>query len=233
MLANIKIENLLFFDIETVSQEAGFENLDESSQGLWQRKHQFLRNEVEGEFSNSYQNNAAIYAEFGKIVCISCGFFVGAEFRVKSFYGENEQVLLQDFSHLLESTKYILCGHNIKEFDVPYICRRMLINQVPLPRLLDIAGKKPWEVDFVDSLQLWKFGDFKAYTSLNLLANIFKIPTPKDDIDGSQVGQVFWQEKDLDRIVIYCQKDVVTVARLIQRWKNEPLLTEENLKIIK
>ena len=232
MLQHIQLDKLLFFDIETVSQKAHFESLPESLQKLWQHKHQFLRNVEELDYAQSYESNAAIYAEFGKIVCISCGFFVGREFRVKSFYGDDELKLLQDFSSLLESTKYILCGHNIKEFDVPYLCRRLLINQLPLPRVLDVAGRKPWEVDFVDSLQLWKFGDYKAYTSLNLLANIFEIPTPKDDIDGSQVGPVYWVDKDLQRIVTYCQKDVVTVARLFQKWKQEDLLEDKDVQII-
>jgi hypothetical protein len=232
MLNHVQLEKLMFFDIETVSQSAAFDTLEEPLQKLWGRKHLFLRNVELEDFQTSYTQNAAIYAEFGKIVCISCGFFVGNEFRVKSFFGEDEKEVLREFSTLLDSTKYVLCGHNIKEFDVPYICRRMLINQIPLPRVLDVAGKKPWEVDFVDTLQLWKFGDYKAYTSLNLLANIFTIPTPKDDIDGSMVGQVYWQEKDLERIVTYCQKDVVTVARLIQKWKGEDLLKDEDVSII-
>jgi hypothetical protein len=232
MLNHVQLEKLMFFDIETVSQSAAFDTLEEPLQKLWGRKHLFLRNVELEDFQTSYTQNAAIYAEFGKIVCISCGFFVGNEFRVKSFFGEDEKEVLREFSTLLDSTKYVLCGHNIKEFDVPYVCRRMLINQIPLPRVLDVAGKKPWEVDFVDTLQLWKFGDYKAYTSLNLLANIFTIPTPKDDIDGSMVGQVYWQEKDLERIVTYCQKDVVTVARLIQKWKGEDLLKDEDVSII-
>jgi 3'-5' exonuclease len=232
MLKHVQIEKLLFFDIETVSQKKSYTVLEEPVQKLWGHKHQYLRNEEENDFNSSYANNAAIYAEFGKIICISCGFFVGNEFRVKSFYGDDEKEVLLAFASLLESTKYILCGHNIKEFDVPYICRRLLINQLPLPRVLDIGGKKPWEVDYVDTLQLWKFGDYKAYTSLNLLANIFNIPTPKDDIDGSMVGQVYWQENDLNRIVLYCQKDVVSVARLVQKWKGEELLRDEDVQII-
>lgn len=233
MLPHINLDKLLFFDIETVSQVDDFNSLQEPMQKLWSRKHQFLKNVETSDFETSYLQNAAIYAEFGKVVCISCGFFVGEEFRIKSFYGDDEKEILIAFSELLESTKYTLCGHNIKEFDVPYICRRMLIHQVPLPRVLDVAGKKPWEVDFVDTLQLWKFGDYKAYTSLNLLAAIFHIPTPKDDIDGSMVGQVYWEEKDLERIVSYCQKDVVTVARLIQQWKQVPILEDSAISIIK
>lgn len=228
MIDQIAPHRLLFFDIETVSVSPHLNELSPKLQALWEHKHQFVGQENQTP-EDSYQDRAAIYAEFGKIVCISCGFFVGDEFRLKSFYGEDEKTILKDFSLLLSDTQYILCGHNIKEFDVPYLCRRMLINHISLPSVLNIAGKKPWEVQFVDTMQLWKFGDFKHYTSLNLLAEIFEIPTPKDDIDGSQVGEVFWKYKDLERIKVYCEKDVVTVARLIQRWKGSAVLKNEDI----
>lgn len=228
MIEQIAIHRLLFFDIETVSIYAHFNELSNNMQALWERKHNFVSQEGQS-LEESFENRAAIYAEFGKIVCISCGFFVGDEFRVKSFHGNDELLILKDFGQLLIDTNYILCGHNIKEFDVPYLCRRMLINGLALPPVLNIAGKKPWEVQFVDTMQLWKFGDFKHYTSLNLLAEIFNIPTPKDDIDGSQVGEVYWKEQDVERIKVYCEKDVVTVARLIQRWKGAHLLQDKDV----
>lgn len=231
-MQNIPLHKLLFFDVETVSQQKDFLKLRTDLQELWQHKHQFLRKDDDETFEVSYQNNAAIYAEFGKIVCISCGYFNGKEFRIKSFYSNNEKQLLQEFANMLNSTRFILCGHNIKEFDVPYVCRRMLVNAIKLPNVLNVAGKKPWEVDFIDTLQLWKFGDYKSYTSLNLLAAIFDIPTPKDDIDGSMVGKVYWQDEDLPRIVAYCQKDVVTVVRLLQKWQQEPLLEDDNVIVV-
>ncbi|MFT6013480.1 MAG: DNA polymerase elongation subunit (family B) [Chitinophagales bacterium] len=231
MLKHLNLEKLLFFDIETVSYKAHYNELSLAMQALWQHKHQFVA-KPEENFESSYTNKAAIYAEYGKIVCISCGFFVNDEFRIKSFANEDEATLLEEFSALLLDTRFILCGHNIKEFDVPYVCRRLLIKGLSLPRVLDVAGKKPWEVDYIDTLQLWKFGDFKHYTSINLLANIFDIPTPKDDIDGSQVGKVFWEENDLERIVEYCQKDVITVARLVQKWKGDSLLKDEDIHVI-
>lgn len=231
MLNKVNLHKLLFFDIETVSDKKDFTELSPALQDLWKHKHQFVAKE-HNDFNLSYEEKAAIYAEFGKIVCISCGFFVGNEFRIKSFSSESEKQILMDFAQLLNETHYILCGHNIKEFDVPYVCRRMLIQGLVLPSVLDVAGKKPWEVDYIDTLQLWKFGDFKHYTSINLLATIFDIPTPKDDIDGSQVGQVYWKESALDRIVEYCQKDVVSVARLIQRWKKVELLNDNDIQVI-
>lgn len=228
MIDQLAIHRLLFFDIETVSISSTFNELSANMQSLWERKH--LHASQEGQtLEEFFENRAAIFAEFGKIICISCGFFVGDEFRIKSFYGDDESSILQDFGQLLCDTNYILCGHNIKEFDVPYLCRRMLVHGIALPNVLNIAGKKPWEVQFVDTMQLWKFGDFKHYTALNLLAEIFNIPTPKDDIDGSQVGEVYWKNKDLERIKLYCEKDVVSVARLIQRWKGTNILKDADI----
>ena len=174
-------------------------------------------------------------AEFGKIICISVGFFSNEILRLKSFFGDDEKQLLTEFNEMMDNhyshAKFMLCAHNGKEFDFPYIARRNLINGLRLPKLLDIAGKKPWEVNHLDTMELWKFGDRKNYTSLALLANIFNIPTPKDDIDGSDVARVYWEEKDLDRIVTYCQKDVVTVAKLLLRYKGMSLITDDEIII--
>ena len=182
---------------------------------------------------------AGIYAEFGKIICISCGLIYGSgeqkKMTLKSFSGDNEAIILHEFSEMLRKwsggeAKY-LCAHNGKEFDFPFLCRRYIINQLPLPSLLNIAGKKPWEIPHLDTMELWKFGDFKSYTSLNLLAHALGISTPKDDIDGSMVWEVYWHHKNLPRIVNYCQKDVVTVAQIFLRLNNESLLKPEQIEI--
>ncbi|MGB1248184.1 MAG: 3'-5' exonuclease [Chitinophagales bacterium] len=234
MLHNILIEKILFVDVETVSTAASYDELSQRMQSLWQKKHKNIARDEELSFSESYENNAGIYAEFGRIVCISCGFIHEGVLRIKSFYSHDERELLEGFRALLQANLNLqmLCGHNIKEFDVPYVCRRMLVNGVKLPYILDIAGKKPWEVNFIDTMQLWKFGDYKSYTSLDLLAALFDIPTPKDDIDGSMVGKVFWEENDLERIANYCQKDVVTVVRLFQKYRNEKMLAEEQIVFV-
>lgn len=214
----IPAEQILFLDIETVSQKEFFEDLPEDWQSLWDEKTQWQRQEQGPE--EFYPHRAGILAEFGKVVCISCGFLrkeqEGYKLRVKSFEGEDEKRLLSDFADLLAGAlkHYYLCAHNGKEFDFPYLCRRMLIQGIALPPLLNISGKKPWEVPFIDTLELWKFGDRKNYTSLKLLAAVFDIPTPKDDIDGSMVGAVYWQSHDLERIVRYCEKDVLTLAKV-------------------
>ena len=178
---------------------------------------------------------AGIYAEFGKIICISLGFINGEEFRIKSFYGDNEKELLVEFIALMNSNygnpNKLLCAHNGKEFDFPYLARRIILNGLELPSLLDIAGKKPWEVQHLDTMVLWKFGDYKNYTSLALLAHIFDIPTPKSDMQGSDVARVYWEEKDLDRIVEYCQKDVLTIGQLLLKFKGKPMIKEENIII--
>ena len=181
---------------------------------------------------------AGIYAEFGKIICISVGYLLSTggeerEFHLKSFYDHNEQSVLEEFTALLNKHysqgEHLMCAHNGKEFDFPYLARRILINGLKLPTMLDIAGKKPWEVAHLDTMVLWKFGDFKNYTSLDLLTNIFQIPTPKGDMDGGDVARVYWEDNDLDRIVEYCQKDVIAIAQLILKFKGEPLIKENNI----
>ena len=188
-------------------------------------------------------NRAGIFAEFGKIVCISVGYFLKdnknadkLNFRIKSFSGREEKPILEGFIELLNHPHFNtpevgLAGHNIKEFDVPYICRRALVNGLILPKILDISGRKPWETNFVDTMNLWKFGDYKNYTSLALLTTLFGLPTPKDDIDGSEVGAVFWHQDDVDRITRYCQKDVLAVAQLLLRFKGMPVLDDEDVTI--
>ena len=236
MLNHIDLQKVLFLDIETVSQKPNFEEVDSDVQSLWEEKTQYIRQRDDLTVEESY-GKAGIYAEFGKIVCISVGFIFegegGRSWRAKSFYGDDEAQLLTAFSELLNthynSDEYLLCAHNGKEFDFPYIARRLLINGLKLPYLLDIAGKKPWEVHHLDTMQLWKFGDYKHYTSLKLLANIFGVPTPKDDIDGSQVGDVYWKDQDLERIEKYCRKDVLTVAQILLKYKGEPLLGQEEV----
>jgi hypothetical protein len=194
----------------------------------------------ETSVAEAFANSAGIYSEFGKIVCISVGFiyFKGLEmhFRTKSFAGDNEKTILDDFAQLLTkfctTKEHTLCGHNIKEFDIPYICRRMLINGISLPSVLQISGKKPWEISFIDTLELWKFGDYKNYTSLKLLTAIFGIPTPKDDIDGSQVAGVYYKEKDIERIAVYCQKDVVATTQVFLRIHNIQGFKTENIEFL-
>ncbi len=233
MIDDLNIENVLFLDIETVPATPDYNSLDETMRTLWDKKAGIIgKNDPEQTPADLYER-AGIYAEFGKIVCISCGFMRGSTFRVKSFYGDYEEDILKNFASLLTRSysidKYKLCAHNGKEFDFPYISRRMLINGVKLPPILNAAGKKPWEVKHLDTMELWKFGDYKHYTSLELLAAIFGIPTPKDDIDGSQVGEVYWKEKDLKRIVTYCEKDVLTTAQLLRRYMGLPLIKNDNV----
>ena len=231
--------NTLFLDIETVPQQPSFERLPEDWQKLWELKSQNLLRNKEEETASTIYPRAGIYAEFGKIICISCGFMQGTgdnrKLILKSFAGDDEKILLLAFNDMLnkwsDTGNRFLCAHNGKEFDFPYLCRRMIINGVPIPSLLNIAGKKPWEVSHLDTMELWKFGDFKSYTSLNLLAHTLGIPTPKDDIDGSMVWEVYWKEKNLPRIVTYCQKDVVTVAQILLRLGGESLIREENIEI--
>lgn len=233
MLEKINLNNVLFLDIETVPITYNYASLNEEVRKLWDEK---FKNSMNIESTEKHYKKAGIYAEFSKIICISVGILADKNFRVKSFYGDDEKLILKQFSDLLKKhynkKESLLCAHNGKEFDFPFIARRLLVNGLKLPSLLNIAGKKPWEVNHLDTLELWKFGDYKNYTSLNLLANIFGIKTPKDDIDGSDVARVYYEEKQLDRIVNYCQKDVLTVAQLILRFKGEALIEENNIVAI-
>jgi 3'-5' exonuclease len=238
-MASIPFHNILFLDIETVPQYADYHSLPDDWRDLWDTKSSSLLKYHEGETKESIYPRAGIYAEFGRIICISCGLVQmnGNEKKMvlKSFYGDNESLILAEFSEMLKKwtvgePKH-LCAHNGKEFDFPYLCRRMIINGLPIPAILDTSGKKPWEVNHYDTLELWKFGDFKSYTSLNLLAHVLGIPTPKDDIDGSKVWSVYWLDKDLSRIVTYCQKDVITVAQIFLRLMGEPSIRKENIEI--
>ncbi|MFN5884798.1 MAG: 3'-5' exonuclease [Bacteroidota bacterium] len=236
MLEYLDLTKILVLDIETVPQYHAYDALNEKWQKLWDKKASFLKKNDDEHTSDIY-NRAGIYAEFGKIICISVGFFNRSgnswQFRVKSFYGDDESLVLKEFNILTERhynhPDNLLCGHNAKEFDFPYLCRRMLINGISIPNILNIAGRKPWEVQHLDTMELWKFGDFKSFTSLELLATTFNIPTPKDDIDGSMVWKVYWQDKNLERIATYCQKDVVTVAQLLLRFRGEKLLAESDV----
>ena len=236
MLEKVQLDKVLFLDIETVPQTYNFTDLDAKSKDLFDAKTRFLQNDSK-TIDDVYEERAGIYAEFGKIVCISVGFTTqtstGRQIRMKSFYHDDEETLLKQFKSLLDehySSPYsILCGHNAKEFDFPYICRRMLINGIKLPVALDIAGKKPWEINHLDTMELWKFGDFKAYTSLALLCHVFNIPTPKDDISGADVARVYYEERDLERIKVYCEKDVVALIQLFLRMRGDAIVEEAEI----
>ena len=234
MIEKIQLNNILFLDIETVPESEDFSTLDSEMQTLYEQKTQYQRKD---DFTaEAFYDRAGIWAEFGKIICISVGYFVNKgdirNFRVTSFFGE-EKKILNDFNNLLNNhfslPQHVLCGHNAKEFDFPFIARRMIINGISIPAKLNLFGKKPWEIAHLDTLELWKFGDYKHYTSLKLMCKVLGIPSPKGDIDGSQVGHVFYVEKDIDRIVTYCEKDTIAVAQIFLRLRREELLIEEEI----
>ncbi len=238
MLESLNLENILFLDIETVPMCAEFDQLSDVFKKLWTRKAEFMHKKPEDTATTLY-SRAGIFAEFGKIICISAGVLKITDgkkkFKIKSFYGDDERKILEEFATLLNTyynkKEHLLCAHNGKEFDYPFLSRRMIVNGIKLPALLDLAGKKPWEVSLLDTMELWKFGDYKNYTSLELLAAIFNIPTPKDDIDGSEVSRVYYEEKNLNRIVKYCQKDVLTVAQLLLKYQGKQIIPEDDVVI--
>lgn len=234
---NLKTDltNILFLDIETVPEHKEWSDLSELTQELYAKKTAYQRkDEVTPE---DFYERAGIWAEFGKIICISVAYFTENKgekvLRVTSFSGDNEKQILLDFRTLIKDhfnkPRHLLCAHNGKEFDFPFIARRMIVHQIELPSKLNLFGKKPWEVPHLDTMELWKFGDYKHFTSLQLLTSILGIPSPKDDIDGSDVARVYYEENDLPRIVDYCEKDTITLAQLLLRFNNEELISEENI----
>jgi DNA polymerase elongation subunit (family B) len=241
-----ELQKIMFLDIETVPQTADYKDISPELRHIWEDKFALIQKRMPEKYNDqttaeeAFHTSAGIYSEFGKIVCISVGFiyYQGAEihFRTKSFAGDDEKKLLVDFTTLIvkfcTTRDQTLCGHNIKEFDIPYICRRLLINGLPLPPIFQISGKKPWEINFIDTLELWRFGDYKNYTSLKLLTAVFGIPTPKDDIDGSEVAHVYYQEKDVNRIARYCQKDVLATAQVFLRLKGMELIASDHVQYL-
>jgi DNA polymerase elongation subunit (family B) len=238
MLDNIKVEDVMFLDIETVPESSSYELLSSAMQNLWDKKSKQFRSS--DQTAQDVYERAGIYSEFGKIICISVGLIREKNpfsFRLKSFFGKDEKSLLSEFSVMLTkfsrtSKEAILCAHNGKEFDFPYIARRMIINRLTIPEILDNAGKKPWEIKLLDTMDLWKFGDYKNYTSLDLLTSVLDIPTPKDDIDGSMVAGIFYNDDNLQRIVHYCEKDVLAIARILLRFMNLPGLSEDKIESV-
>jgi len=235
METKINLKHILFLDIETVPEKQSFSEVSDLKQNLFAKKTKYQRKD---EFSpEEFYERAGIWAEFGKIVCISVGFFEISnkrrDFRIKSFFGDDELKILNDFIDLLEQffnqKHHLLCAHNGKEFDFPYLARRMIINNIAIPEKLNLFGKKPWEVAHLDTLEMWKFGDYKHYTSLNLLTNILGITSPKGDIDGSQVAKVYYEDNDVERIAKYCENDVLAVAQVLLRFMNLELLKEEQV----
>lgn len=231
-----ELRDILFLDIETVAITNDFQSLDERLKVQWSRKASFLKRGDEQSDEDLFHERAGIYAEFGKIICISVGKLFDHEsgdlgLKTKAFYGHDEAVLLQEFKEMLvklgDSVK--LCAHNGKEFDFPYMCRRMLVNNIALPAALNLAGKKSWQVEHMDTMEMWKFGDYKHYTSLDLLACIFNIASSKSDIDGSKVNSVYYQQGDLEKIKNYCTADVLVLAQLFLKMKSLPTLKGENV----
>jgi hypothetical protein len=235
-----KPENLLLIDIETVPMVKSYDQMSEKMQRLWDKKSLLIDNQ-NPKTDETFAEKAGIYAEFGKIICIGLGYFVKSKsaytLKIKTLANHDEKVILEDFkvvcNKFFKAPLKQFCGHNIREFDIPYICRRTFINQMSLPDIIaDLQNKKPWENPMLDTLQFWKFGEYKNFTSVDLLSTVLQIESPKGDIDGSDVARVYWQENDLERIVNYCNRDIVTVGQILMRLNGMNLLNEDELTYI-
>lgn len=231
----IELQNILFVDIETVPQFPNYEQLPENIKKHWDKKSQYIsRND---ETAEEIYNRAGIYSEFGKIIVIAFGYLRKSDDNyaliIKSLSNNNENILLSQFNTLLDkyfnTDNHYLCAHNGKEFDFPYIARRSIVNNIKIAKILNTQGLKPWETRYLDTLEMWKFGDYKHYVSLDLLTQIFNIDSPKDDIDGSMVNEIYWKENDLQRIELYCRKDVVALAQVFLRLIGKPTIDKKNI----
>ncbi len=240
-MAKTLYKNLLIIDIETVAVAPSYNDLNDRMKALWDKKASYLKHETETTPEELFTTRAGIYAEFGKIICIGAGFLTKNEngrlkLRVKAFANDDETILLNDFKGLIEGKSFqeepSLVAHNGKEFDFPYICRRMLVNGIQVPKALYDKNKKPWERNLIDTMEMWKFGDYKNYTSLDLLAALFNIESSKDDIDGSMVNDIYYREKDLDRIATYCKKDVAVTAQIYLKLEGPDMLDAENIEYL-
>ena len=240
ILQSVNLEDLIFFDIETVPLVEDFAGLPEDLQEIWQQREGGKAPEGM-DLAEWYSERAGLFAEFGQVVCVALGFFVrtkdGLSFRVKTIAHPEEELVLEEFSQVLHKhypslARHRLCGHNIKSFDIPYLCRRMLIHGMELHTQLDVAGLKPWEIPHLDTMELWQFGDRRSFASLKLLSAIFGIPSPKTDIDGSEVGRVFWEDNDLERIAAYCARDVVSTARIVLHLRDKKTLPDDAVIVV-
>ena len=230
------LQNILFLDIETVGATYNYSELSERLKTQWARKAAFIKRGDDITDDELFVQRAGIYAEFGKIVTLGLGYFTVEDdiliFRTKALYYDNEKELLLRFSELLEKINkddLVLCAHNGREFDFPYLSRRMLVNGIPLPPALDLAGKKPWEVNHLDTMDLWKFGDYKHYTSLELLATLFDIDSSKTGMDGSMVNTAYYEKNQLKEIADYCVEDVIVTAQVYLKLKS---ISYKELKIV-
>tara|TARA_B100000902_G_scaffold398522_1_gene465578 strand:+ start:1782 stop:2501 length:720 start_codon:yes stop_codon:yes gene_type:complete len=239
MITSIDINKVLFIDIETVPIVYNFDSLSKDMKDIWKKKMVFLKND-EITYSDLYRKKAGLMAEFSKVICVSVGHVLSKQsrdsIRIKSFYGDDEYKILSEVISLLNKTienkKYNICAHNGKEFDFPFLSKRIIINGLKLPKILDISGKKPWEINHLDTMELWRFGDYKNYISLKLLSKLFNIPNPKEDIEGSQVSKIYYEEKDLERIKKYCEKDTLTVAQIMLKFQGKPIIKDDHIELV-
>jgi predicted PolB exonuclease-like 3'-5' exonuclease len=236
MLEHLKMDDILFLNLSTAPLAPSYAELSPLIRQLWHEKFRYLR---EPDTPEKQYEKAGLYAEFGKIICLSLGFVKTQgnerQMRIKSFYGHQEKELLTAFLDLL-NTRFnkktqLLAAHNGKEFDFPFLCRRLLINQIPLPVMLDLSGKKPWEVPHIDTMDFWRFGETRHYASLELLAQLFQIPMTQARMDGKEIAQQYWKYSNWTDIVATCQADVVLTAQLLLRFRGESIIPQEQISI--
>lgn len=242
-----------FVDTETIPGYKDFNDMPEELARMYERKfgHELANNDPDkfDNFEDHYRARAALYPEFGKIVCLVIGvIFVDdkdkqEKLKLKTLCGRHEDKLLAEAAPIIDKFDSLV-GHNSKEFDFPYLCKRFYVHGIQLPQILNIAGKKPWEVSLIDTMELWRFGSFKGSTSLELFAHCLGLPSPKQDMTGADVAKVYYEMFDhmkdgelpfeaesaaIQKIGKYCQGDVVTLANCYRKLKYQSVIASENV----
>lgn len=222
-LQGIHPRNFLFMDIETARIQDKLTTNTELFKS-WEYKRRKEGETLVKDLKKSFEHKAALYAEFGKVVCISIGKIVDEKLVVQSYYGDDEKEVLEKIKKVLTAfykkfPDLMLCGHSIIGFDIPFLMRRMIINGIQVPSFLDLTTSKPWTLsdDIVDIAQIWKTTGFYGASLVNM-SHAMGLPSPKEDIDGSMVSDTYYREKDgLKRIVKYCEQDVFATVNIVQK----------------
>jgi len=234
-MKDIPIESIIFLDIETVSLFPNLLLADDATKKEWARKIMKTNPTITPALlDDTYKEQAALHPEFSFITCISVGMVKGGKVYIKNIFGfdhDEERTLeifcetMQKIIEKMERLQPKLCAHFGKGFDYPFISKRMLVHGMTIPNILDSYGKKPWEITNLDTHEIWKMGGFNS-ASLSAIAHAFGIPSPKDDIDGSQVGHVYWVDSKIDRIATYCAKDVFALINIFRCMQGSPAFSE-------
>ena len=231
-MINVPITKILFLDIETVGGCPDLESCEKFSPEIAEQFHKYydwfnkrFPEDITLDKNEVFKKRAALVPEFAKIICVSMAFVMeNGEVKKQTFSGDNEKELLIKVRNLLDrchNLDFYLCGHNLKNFDIPMLAKRMIINGILPSKILPDYNTKPWEVKAIDTKEIWQYGSYTSIGSLDLLCTCLGIESPKDgEITGDKVHKSYWEENKLSEISEYCEKDVNVLIEFIKKLKN-------------